>query len=133
MKKILLILTVLAVSLFAKININTASVEELSSIKGIGTKKAEAIVKYRKSHGKFKNYDDLENVKGIGPALVDNIKKDIKNGEKTAKKSTKKSTKSTSSKSSKKASAKKQTKKTDKKSSKKKKKIKTTKSKKDSK
>lgn len=89
MKKVLLVLTFLAVSLFAKIDINKAGVDELSSIKGIGVKKAEAIVKYRKSHGKFKSYDDLENVKGIGPSLVENIKKDIKDGEKVTKKSTK--------------------------------------------
>lgn len=104
MKKLLLILMVLAVSLFAKININTASADEFASIKGIGAKKAAAIVKYRKSHGKFKNYDELTKVKGIGVNIVENVKKDIKNGAKS--KASKKS-KSSKKKRSKKSTSKK--------------------------
>lgn len=101
MKKVILILTVMAVSLFARIDINTASAKELASIKGIGDKKAAAIVKYRQANGKFKSYNDLEKVKGIGPALILNIKNDVKDGEKTAKNSRKKtSNKSTNSKTS---------------------------------
>lgn len=93
MKKILLVLMFLVVSLFAKININTAGVEEFASIKGIGQKKAAAIVKYRKANGKFKSIDDLQNVKGIGPAIIKNIKNDVKSGTKTkAKKASKKTT-----------------------------------------
>ncbi len=91
MKKILLVLTFLAVSLFAKIDINTATVQELSSIKGIGIKKAEAIVKYRQTHGKFKSIDDLAKVKGIGLTLVANIKNEVLN--KSSKNVTKKTTK----------------------------------------
>lgn len=91
----------MAVSLFARIDINTASAKELASIKGIGDKKAAAIVKYRQANGKFKSYNDLEKVKGIGPALILNIKNDVKDGEKTAKNNRKKtSNKSTNSKTS---------------------------------
>lgn len=50
-----------------KININTASVEELTQLKGVGTKYAEKIVEYRKTNGSFVNPEDIMNVPGIGP------------------------------------------------------------------
>ncbi len=54
------------------ININTADKETLMSvIKGVGEKKAEAIIAYRKENGSFKSVDELASVKGIGPAMVD--------------------------------------------------------------
>ncbi len=49
-----------------KIDINTATVEQLQSVKGIGAKTAEAIVAYRNEHGMFHSVDDLGEVKGIG-------------------------------------------------------------------
>ena len=49
-----------------KININTAGPEALSTLKGIGKKKAEAIIHYRKENGPFKTVQDLVNVRGIG-------------------------------------------------------------------
>jgi competence protein ComEA len=50
-----------------KVNINTASAEELSSnLNGVGKITAQAIVEYRKNKGKFKNADDLIEVKNIG-------------------------------------------------------------------
>ncbi|HKI60326.1 MAG TPA: helix-hairpin-helix domain-containing protein [Mariprofundaceae bacterium] len=49
-----------------KININTATVSELQSVKGIGPKTATSIVAYRDKHGTFNSVDDLEEVKGIG-------------------------------------------------------------------
>lgn len=52
------------------ININTASVEQLSALKGIGASKAQAIVAYREHHGKFATTDDLTKVKGIGSATL---------------------------------------------------------------
>jgi competence protein ComEA len=52
----------------AKVNINKASEEELTRLVGIGPAKAEAIVKYRKDNGNFKNPEDLMNVTGIGEA-----------------------------------------------------------------
>ncbi len=54
-----------------KININTASAEQIATaMTGIGESKAKAIVKYRKSNGKFKSVQDLENVDGIGAKTV---------------------------------------------------------------
>ncbi|MEA3469586.1 MAG: helix-hairpin-helix domain-containing protein [Thermodesulfobacteriota bacterium] len=49
-----------------KVNINTASAEELTAIVGVGPKTADSIVAYRKQKGKFKNANDLLNIKGIG-------------------------------------------------------------------
>lgn len=48
------------------VNINTASVEELTKLPGVGLKVAERIIEYRKSKGKFTSKKDLLNVKGIG-------------------------------------------------------------------
>ena len=54
------------------ININTADKETLMEvIKGVGEKKAEAIIQYRKEHGAFKSVDELSNVQGIGEAIVE--------------------------------------------------------------
>ncbi len=54
-----------------KVNINTATAEELSEgLKGIGPKKAQAIVVYRDKHGPFTHIDQLKEVKGIGPATM---------------------------------------------------------------
>ena len=54
------------------VDINTADAQALAAnIKGVGAKKAEAIVEYRKKHGPFKRPEDLARVKGIGPKLVE--------------------------------------------------------------
>jgi len=54
-----------------KVNINTASAEQIATaMTGIGVSKAKAIVKYRKTNGKFKSVQDLENVDGIGAKTV---------------------------------------------------------------
>jgi competence protein ComEA len=49
-----------------KVNINTASAEELTQLKGVGEKYAEAIVQYREEHGPFTKAEDIQNVPGIG-------------------------------------------------------------------
>jgi len=48
------------------VNINTASREELCSLKGIGAAKADAIIQYRTENGAFSTVDDITKVKGIG-------------------------------------------------------------------
>src|SRR5262245_58702555 len=58
-----------------KININTANVDELKTLKGIGATKAEAIVDYRTQHGSFKTIEDLGNVKGINGKIMENVVK----------------------------------------------------------
>lgn len=50
----------------SKINLNTATKEQLMELTGIGDKKAEQIIAYRQEHGKFNSIDDLKNVSGIG-------------------------------------------------------------------
>lgn len=59
------------------VNINTAGIEELTTLTGIGDVKAEAIIKYRNEVGRFKQKEDLLNVEGIGEALFEKIKDDI--------------------------------------------------------
>ena len=54
-----------------KVNINRASVTELQQLSGVGQKKAEAIIQYREQNGSFKTVNDLQNVKGIGPKLLE--------------------------------------------------------------
>ncbi len=83
MKKITLALFLVlffAVAAIAKVNINTASAEELTTLPGIGEKKAEDIVKYRKKNGNFKNIEDLTNVKGIGEKSIIKLEKEITTG-----------------------------------------------------
>lgn len=62
--------SVLAADGEGKININTASADELAQLKGVGEKIAESIVQYREEHGPFKSVADLEQVKGIGPKIL---------------------------------------------------------------
>ena len=53
-----------------KIRLNSASADQLQQLSGIGEKKAEAILQYRQQHGKFKTIEELQNIKGIGPKLL---------------------------------------------------------------
>src|ERR1051326_256308 len=62
---------------FAAVNVNTASKDELVSVKGIGEKRAQAIIDYRTKNGPFKTVDDLEKVPGIGPGIMKQIKSQI--------------------------------------------------------
>ena len=61
----------------ARVNINTASVEQLMTLAGIGESKAKSIIEYRKKNGSFKSVDDLLNVSGIKKGTLDKIRDDI--------------------------------------------------------
>ena len=55
-----------------KVSINSATAEELSkALKGVGLKKAQAIVSYREEYGPFKSIEDLKQVPGMGGKLVE--------------------------------------------------------------
>ena len=57
-----------------KVNINTASKEELMTIPGIGEAKATAIIDYRKKHGKFSSIEEVKNVEGIKDGVYSKMK-----------------------------------------------------------
>lgn len=60
-----------------KVNINSDNIFELTSLKGIGKAKAEAIIEYRKENGDFISIDELKEVPGIGDSLFEQIKNSI--------------------------------------------------------
>jgi len=74
---VLLALITLTFNAFAAVNINTATKEELESIKGVGPSKAKAIIDYRTKNGPFKTTDDLNNVPGFGDKSTAKIKPSI--------------------------------------------------------
>ncbi|GBG12710.1 competence protein ComEA [Novimethylophilus kurashikiensis] len=86
MKKIMMFLSMLALSIsaWAAVDLNTATQAELESVNGIGPKKAQAIIEYRKKNGNFKSVDDLDNVSGFGKKTVDKVKKEVSVGNATA-------------------------------------------------
>lgn len=56
------------------VNINTAEIEELTTLNGIGEKKAQAILTYREEQGLFGTLEDLKNIPGIGDKTFENLK-----------------------------------------------------------
>jgi len=76
--------------LLASVNLNTANKNELMSIKGIGNKKAEQILMYRKTHS-LNSAMDLKNIKGFGKKIISNVKNDVKKKTKKKKKMKKES------------------------------------------
>lgn len=56
------------------ININTANAEDFTALPRIGAKVAQRIVEYRTAHKGFKSVDELRNVKGVGPKLLESIR-----------------------------------------------------------
>ncbi len=61
-----------------KVNINTADINELDSLPGIGPATAQKIIDYRTEHGQFKSIDEIKNVSGIGEKKFENMKDKIK-------------------------------------------------------
>lgn len=59
------------------ININTASINELTTLSGIGKSKAEAIITYRQNNGLFKSIEDIMKVSGIGKSTYEKFKANI--------------------------------------------------------
>ena len=59
------------------VNINTATIEELITLDGIGASKAQSIIEYRKNNGGFKSIEELKNVSGIGESVYLKIKDKI--------------------------------------------------------
>ncbi|WP_340607992.1 ComEA family DNA-binding protein [Xenorhabdus bharatensis] len=59
-------------TLSEKVNINTASAEQLAKeLSGVGAKKAQAIIEYREKYGPFTAIEQLQEVQGIGPAFIE--------------------------------------------------------------
>ena len=65
------------VNLNKKVNINSATIEELKTISGIGDSKAKSIIEYREQNGGFKTIEDIKNVTGIGEKMFERIKEQI--------------------------------------------------------
>ncbi|MEE8233109.1 MAG: ComEA family DNA-binding protein [Gammaproteobacteria bacterium] len=72
-KTLLAICLLIPTLLFAEaININTADKDALmSAIKGVGEKRAEAIIAYREQNGPFKSIEELAEVRGVGASIVE--------------------------------------------------------------
>ena len=58
----------------SKININTATIEELDTLPGVGEATANKIVNHRSENGEFKTVEEIKNVNGIGDKKFENIK-----------------------------------------------------------
>lgn len=64
------------------VNINTADAKTIAKvIKGVGDKRAQAIIEYREKHGPYARVDDLTKIKGIGQKTVDKNRENITVGE----------------------------------------------------
>ncbi|SFH48301.1 ComEA family DNA-binding protein [Modicisalibacter xianhensis] len=64
----------LAMAQEATVNINTADVETLSQLPGIGATKAQAIVEDRTANGPFASVEELDRVNGIGAATIEGLR-----------------------------------------------------------
>ena len=60
-----------------KVNINTANLETLETLTGIGKSKAQSIIDYREQNGNFTSIEDIKKVSGIGDSIYEKIKDHI--------------------------------------------------------
>ncbi len=58
----------------APVNLNTATMEQLDALPGVGPSTAQKIIDYREAHGGFRSVDDLKNVSGIGDVRFEALK-----------------------------------------------------------
>lgn len=70
----LLVSTSWADTASSKLDINTASLEQLEAIQGVGHDTATNILAYKEEHGEFKTLDDLEQVKGVGKVRLEALR-----------------------------------------------------------
>lgn len=70
-----------SITMDGKLNINSASADELMQIPGIGQTLSQRIVAYRQQNGKFNDIDELLNIKGIGEKLLQKIEQYISIGD----------------------------------------------------
>ncbi|WP_373073634.1 ComEA family DNA-binding protein [Sulfurimonas sp.] len=68
--KIVISLIMVLSSLFASVDINNADLKSFAALKGVGSKKAEAIIAYRDANGCFESIEALAKVKGIGAKTI---------------------------------------------------------------
>ena len=59
------------------VDINSADLQTLMTIKGVGEKRAAAIIAYRDKHGRFQSVDELMDVKGVSESLVDKSRESL--------------------------------------------------------
>ena len=60
-----------------KVNLNTATKEELMTLSGIGESRADSIIAYREENGRFQNTEELMQIRGIKEGLYNKIKDNI--------------------------------------------------------
>nr|WP_321268110.1 helix-hairpin-helix domain-containing protein [uncultured Sulfurimonas sp.] len=75
--KFLITFLMLVGAVFASVDINNADANSFATLKGVGAKKAETIVAYRDANGCFSKIEELSNVKGIGSKTIEKNKADL--------------------------------------------------------
>jgi len=59
------------------VNINTATAAELQTLPGIGEQRAQSIISFREKHGSFSNIEELMNISGIGPGIMERVRESV--------------------------------------------------------